>query len=244
MKINYKDLQKQYKAYIRENSILSRKNCPSIKKFINFFKSKMSEKQKTKIIDHVTNCYFCAQEFEFIFQILRYVLKLNEEIASVLRSKNDRKTIKKVAKSNISNQRKKQKIFFPMLSWKYTSLIIGTAIIISALIILYNSGKKEYRGINHNQLYLIEPVDGKYSKSLLLFKWNKFKGSDYYILELFDETLFPIWKSNKIFKNHIILPNEIAKSLNENKTYFWIATAFLPNGRKIESEIGEFTLSD
>jgi len=244
MKIKHKDLQKLYKAYMMENIPQSRKNCLLPKEIINFFKSKLSEKQKIKIIDHMTNCYCCAQEFEFILQTLRDEKKLNEEIGKLLQSKENITAIRKRAKRNISNTGKMKKIFFPILSWKYVLLLIGAIIIISALVTFQNLGKREYRGTNLTQVHLIEPINGKYSKSSLVFKWNEFKDSEYYILELFDETLFQIWKSNKIFKNHVILPTEIAKMLNENKIYFWMVTAFLTDGIKIESEIEEFTLTD
>ena len=244
MKIKHKELQKLYKAYITENTPESRKNCPHPKEIINFFKSKTSEKQKTKIIDHIANCYSCAQEFEFILQIRRDERKLIEEIGKLLQSKENISAIKKRAGKTVSYIREKRISFFPKLSWKYAFLLVGIFIIISAIIIFLKSEKQEYRGENLEQINLIEPIKGKYSKSLLVFKWNAFKDSDYYILELFDETLFPVWKSNKIFKNHAVLPSETGKKLNENKTYFWMVTVFLPDGRKIESKIEEFTLTD
>ena len=72
MKIKHKDLQQLYKYFVMENIPESRKNCPPSKEIINFFRAKLSEKQKTNIIDHITHCYYCAQEFEFILQTLRH----------------------------------------------------------------------------------------------------------------------------------------------------------------------------
>lgn len=244
MKIKHKDLQKLYRSYIVENTPLSRKNCPSIKEITFFFKPKTSEKKKTKIIDHVTNCYYCAQEFEFILHTLRCEKELNEEIGNLLHIKDNRNAKNRKAKENATNLKKVQKLFFPKFYWKYAWFLIGATIVISALIIIHNSEKREYRGINLNRVHLIKPINGTHSKSLLEFKWTEIKDSDYYILELFDETLFPIWKSNKIIKNQVILPNKIAKSLTENKTYFWMVTAFLLSGRKIESDIEAFKVKD
>lgn len=245
MKINNKDLKDLYKAYIMENAPLSRKNCPQTKEIINLFRSKLSEKQKSKTIDHITNCYFCSQEFEFILQTLRQEKKLRDEIRRLLLSKKEAPLNKQGSEKKINDLRKKLIPFFPRLSWKYASLFMGITVIISvlfALIIFYTHEKKDFRGQYLTPIKLIEPVKGKYQKSLLEFRWEEIKGVEYYILELFDETLLPIWKSKKIFNSHIVLPKKTGDSLAENKLYFWMLTAYFPDGRKIESRIENFVL--
>ncbi|NIO49562.1 MAG: hypothetical protein GTN73_09050 [Candidatus Aminicenantes bacterium] len=244
MKIKNKDLIKLYKAHITENIPYSRKSCPPSKEIISFFISKTSEKQRSKIIDHITKCSFCAQEFELMLQTQRKERKLIEEIGNLLQSKENIAAIKKRAGKKINHTNERLKLFFPRLSWKYAIILAGVAILISTFLFFQNIRKREYRGPNFSRVHLIEPINGKYSKSLLVFKWNEFKDSEYYIVELFDETLFQIWKSNKISKNQALLPAEVANSLNTNKIYFWMVTAFLLDGKKIESEIEEFTLTD
>lgn len=242
MKMKNKELIKSYKAYIMENVPLSRESCPPCEDIISFFKPKTSEKQRSRIIDHITKCFFCAQEFEFILQIQREEEKLIEGIGKSLQSKENIEFIKKGAGKNSNHSSKRPKLFFPRLSWKYALPLLLVAVIISTLLVFQNLGKREYRGPDLIKVRLIEPINGKYSKSLLVFRWNEFKNSEYYILELYDEALYQIWKSDKIIKNKIILPPEVTKSLDTNKTYFWMVTAFLPDGKKIESEIEEFTL--
>jgi len=244
LKINLKELQLVYMASVLKKIPISRKNCPSLKKLKTFFIPKTSEKLKTNIIDHVTNCYFCAQEFQLIFYILRYEKKLNKELFGLLYPKNEMHSIKRTIKKSVSKSVKTQKYFQPFLSWKYAYLLFGTAILILTLTILQNSNNGEYRTIDFKQIHLIEPLNEKHSKSSLLFKWNEFKGSYYYVLDLFDETLLPIWRSKKIFKNFTSLPKEIVESLDKNKNYYWMITAFSPNGKKVESNIEGFKLID
>jgi len=244
IKIRNKELRNLYKAYIMENAPPSRKNCPPVKKIINSFESKIHEKQKTKIINHIANCFYCSQEFEFILETLRYEKRLNKEIYNILEFRSDRTYIKKRIEKYISHLKKIQKIFFPKFIWRYALLLLGIVIITSSIIIFQVSEKREYRGTNLQKINLIEPINGKYSKFFLPFKWNEYNDSYYYILELFDETLFPIWKSDKILSNHIVLPYKIAKKLGKNKTYYWMITAFLLDGEKIESDIKEFTVKD
>jgi len=235
MKINHNALTRIYKDFVIEKIPLSRKNCPPQKNLINFFRSKLSEKQKLKIIDHITHCGYCFQEFEFILKTLRIEKNLIEKNDTVFRAKKD-----------ASVPRRRQKIFFPILSWRYISFLFGVVIIISAVIILANIEKSEYRGTNLNQLHLIEPINRKYSKSSLIFKWHAVNDSKYYIFELFDQTLYPIWKSQKIFKTYALLPHEVVNVLKEHKTYFWMVTAYLNlnEKKKIESHLEKFTLTD
>lgn len=233
MKISSKDLKHLYRDFIMEKTPLSRKNCPPKEDLIKFSRSKLSEKQNLKIIDHITRCSYCIQAFEFILQTLRDEKNLIKEIDNVLQSEGD-----------ALFWRRRQKIFFPKLSWKYLSLLFGTIIIIFAFIIFTTLEKREYRGTNLKQIHLIEPINKKYSKSSLTFKWNFVKNSEYYIFELFDQTLYPVWKSQKIIKTQVILPPEIANKLKENNAYFWMVTAFLHKGDKIESRLEKFTLTD
>jgi hypothetical protein len=244
MKIKNKDLIKLYKAHVLENIPHSRKSCPPSKEIVSFFKSKTSEKQKSRVINHITKCSSCAQEFEFMLQTRREEGKLIEVIGKLLQSEKNIATIKKRGGKKINYLNERRRSFFHRLSWKYAFILAGVAIIISTFFVFQNIGKREYRGPDLSRVHLIEPINGKYSKSLLVFKWNEFKDSEYYIIELFDETLFQIWKSSKIYKNQATLPAQVAKSLSINKTYFWMVTAFLPDERKIESEIEEFGLID
>ncbi|MHA1940713.1 MAG: hypothetical protein ACW97P_03180 [Candidatus Hodarchaeales archaeon] len=244
MKINLEELQSIYKAYILENTLISRKNCPSFKKLISFFTSTTSKKQKINIVDHVTNCYFCLQEFQFIFHLLRFERKLNKDLYKLLFAKKSKSYTKKTAQKSILKPEKQKKFLQFLLKWKYASLLLGVLILISTLIIFQNLKNKEYRTIDFKQINLIEPLNEKYSKSSLLFKWKEFKNSNYYVLELFDESLLPVWKSEKIFKDFVSPPKEIIEKLDENKTYYWMITALLHNGEKVESNMEKFIVID
>jgi hypothetical protein len=240
MKIKHNDLQKLYKAYIVDRVPQSRKKCPHPKEIINFFNSRLNENKISQLIDHITNCFYCAQEFEFIIQTLREQEKLSEEIGNLLRSENFRMKTEKRVKEDALRSATKKRFLFPVLSLKYILPFLVAAIIISALILFKKTEKIEYRDESIPQINLIEPINGKYFKSSSLFKWTEIKNSSYYILEIFDETLYPVWESNKISRNYSILPEEALKKLFKNKAYFWMVTAYFSNGRKIESILEEF----
>lgn len=240
MKLKHKDLQNLYEFHIFSSISIQKKGCPPIKKLaLCILKSKLSKKQKIKIIDHITGCPFCIKEFKLILQILRYEKKLSKEICNTIYEFINTSKLLKQPKKSYSP--KKSSIHF--FKWEYISLIMGTVIIILIINLFYNSPRKESRGIDYLQIQLIEPVNKKLSKSSLIFKWKELKGSEFYIIEIFDKTLSPIWKSKKVYSNYSIPPKEIIVKLSENKTYFWMITVFFTDGRKLESNLAEFIIA-
>jgi len=246
MKIKNKDLKKLYKAYLIENAPISRKNCPNTKDIINLLRAKLSEKQKSKIIDHITSCYFCSQEFEFILQTLRQEKKLKNEIENLNLNEKRIPLTQKKQETKKPDSPKKISSFYPAWSWKYAPILLGFALIIFlifSLVIFRNHEKKNYRSTAHTQIKLIKPIKGIYQKSLLEFRWEEIRSVDYFILELFDESLKPIWKSNRIYNNNIVLPKKFIANLPGDNMYFWMVTAYFPDGKMIESRIEDFVLT-
>lgn len=250
MKIKNKDLKNLYRAHILENFPSSRKHCPSFKKIIGSFNHKSSEKQKTKILDHITTCHYCYKEFEFIMQILRNDGKINKNIRNFHLSNKEMAFIKKRAANSLCDLKKRKELFFPILSWKYSSLFLAGILITIILIILFKTNSLQLievhnqRGATISRIKLFKPVGARYSKSSLSFEWSELKESNYYILEMFDETLAPFWRSNKIFHHQYAPPKELIENLSKNRTYFWMVTAFYLNGKKVESPLVEFFLID
>ena len=111
-------------------------------------------------------------------------------------------------------------------------------------IIFLNQGRNEIRSEYFPSLQLIEPVGKKLKKTVLKFRWVEIKESEYYVIEIFDETLLSVWRSNKIYNNHFSPPEKLVDNLLKNKTYFWMLTAYFPDGRKIESRVEQFILTN
>ncbi len=236
MKINNEDLKLLYSEYLIENAPISQKKCPSTKEILYLLRSKLSQRRKLKIINHVTNCYYCYRDFQFIFHVLREEKNLITEFDELILSRNE---ISPIKKDNISS--------FPRLSWKSVSIFLGLLLIFSTIFIfiLYrNKDRRDYRSEYFPSINLIEPIGGKVQKSLLKFRWVEIKESEYYIIEIFDETLLSIWRSNKIYNNYFSPPERIVDKLEKSKRYFWVLTVYFPDGRKTESRIEHFFLSD
>jgi hypothetical protein len=78
--------------------------------------------------------------------------------------------------------------------------------------------------------------------SKLVFRWNDILGTDHYILEIFDDTLLPFWKSPEIRENVFYPPQYLLIKFEKNKRYFWMVTAFDEKGKGIESRLEDFMI--
>lgn len=228
MKINRKELQRLYQSCITRRTGPSRENCPSPEELLEALRSLSSPQKRNQVVSHLAHCGHCAREFQFILQTLRYERELNQKLSETL------------------SPRRKIFTFFSSwsrFSWKNASLV-GAAlllIMISGFLLFQNFKTQEYRGTSRPSIHLIHPIDQTLS-SPISFRWNPLKKADYYILEIFDETLYPFWKSQKIRTNRLILPLGPAKKLEENKVYYWMVTAYLPDGERVESLMEEFAV--
>ncbi len=239
MKITHKELCLNYRKYLNDRFPISRKECFSIVDLINFFNPKIKRNFKNKIIDHLSCCALCTKDFELILEIKQRTESLNKEIESLFNSV-----------LVVHNHPKKpiqiSSVFHSL--FRYAAFFGGIIFLSIFILTLYHKGSINLdksnlaRKDNRLGIILIEPIHKNISKKNLLFKWDKNNLADYYILELFNEELLPIWKSPKILINQCAIPNDILERLLCPQTFLWMVTGYLKNGISIESQIINFTL--
>jgi hypothetical protein len=237
MNINNNDLRILYQSNIKDNVPNSRSDCPSPREILQFFRSEQSGHNHIKIIDHITKCYYCTQDFGIILDTLRFERKMNHL----------------VQKCFVVRREKSKKKFYPYrllpsyFSWKST-VVISALIIFFALstflIISLKFKRYPFRSLNQNQIKIIAPIKKISPKNLVAFRWESIEHSEYYKIEIFDETLYPIWISNKIYVNNATFPLEIAPLLKKNRVIYWMVIAFYSNGTKKESSLQEFSVKE
>jgi hypothetical protein len=228
MKLNNSDLRHIYISNIKAGMSKTRNKCPTPKQLLRFLRGGKSEKEKTRFIDHITKCYQCAQEIELMLKALRYEKEMNQVAQKFM-------AMKKIGPLS------------PRFSWRLTSLVAGVALICVTftIFIIPDSYKSlKYRTSTLSQIRLLQPKEKTIPKASLLFQWENMRDSEYYTFELYDETLYQIWISNKIYKNNFKIPKNISSLMEANKTYFWMISAFFPNGRKMESQLKEILLTE
>ena len=224
MKINQLALMKLYRSFIATPLLLSRNRCPTPEAILRSLRAKASRREREKITSHISRCSSCAREVDFILKTFREENKLFRRLDAVMET----------AKPNV---------FFPRPTWKYATVLIPAILIISFTItfLLQTLERSQLRGKSDSYIILEQPRN-KLTPEEINFQWSKIPTSEYYILEIFDKTLYPIWQSNKIIKNKTSPPMELINRLCRGESYFWMVTAFLPDGTKIESSLADFTV--
>ena len=81
MRINLQGLRNLYQSYITESTQMDRENCPSPEILSECPQGQASQKNKNRVIDHISQCRFCLEEFQFILEIEREKKKLIQKIS-------------------------------------------------------------------------------------------------------------------------------------------------------------------
>lgn len=248
MRINNIGLKKIYRKYVEQIPVSDRKKCPSSIKIMNFFRGKLSERQKTKIIDHITNCPCCLEEFDFILKTLRFKLRKELEDLNSSEEAEDLSSLRLKIYDILCELKNRQKPSLFKLSFNYVSIGVILALLVGSILLFFRTGAKnidektQLRGEKKQMIELVGPLPAKIHSDSLLFKWKKVKGCKYYILELYDEKLNLIWKSGKISRNRLKLPHEVKNGLKDNKKYFWSVAAYSSTQKLSESLLKDFFL--
>ncbi len=236
MKINLQGMRRLYKSYITESTQMKRENCPSPEILSECLRNQTSKRNKKRVIEHISHCRLCLDEFHLILEIQRDEKKLFQKIANLLNGHSKK------------SRAERKRFLFPFLhkSWNWVFFTTGIVLVVAAGLALFIFNNKaleqKFRGINIDHIKLIQPVHKKSIKAPIKFQWRKMENAEYYILELFDNTLLPIWKSQKILENRIFLPRNILESLSSGKSYYWFITGFFPGDKKIESSLEQFQI--
>ena len=84
MKITDKSLGILYRSYVHERSLAPGQTCPNPEDLISIFNPRARKKRKTHIIDHITRCSACTNEFHLFLEIERERRQFESEIGRAL----------------------------------------------------------------------------------------------------------------------------------------------------------------
>jgi hypothetical protein len=247
MKIKFEDLKLIYQDHIRSQVPASRSDCPSLKSIYNSLKGKRSRRYRSKLIDHISHCCFCLDDFEIVRSIIlqeNITLTNLYHIVSISQIGNHRLNEKKY----IYKIEKHKLIFNFRHVTTFSLAILVAAFIIFGLLTNRRFIKETFfpdqnRSASQNEIILLYPInDVEYSISNFQFRWKSVPKSNYYIIDIFDESLLPVWKSSPVFEPFFKFHSPLPEFIKLKKKYFWMVTAIISNNKKLESEIGFFYL--
>lgn len=235
MNLNDEELRRLYRSFVALKDPDNRGGCPSLEKLVSFFESSGRTRKKMKIIDHVTNCSSCAREFEFLLELQRYEKKMIQEVREVQPAESLPSLLFK------SRFRSSQRL---KLFCIFSSALVGMALVIIFLAtIVQKLGREDQIRATRSSVQLIQPKANQRVTLPLIFKWQRIAGAESYILELFDESLLPIWKSSATSTISLMLPHEIASQLQLKKSYYWMLTVYGHKEKLAESNFLPFSIS-
>lgn len=228
MKIEYDDLKKLYQRYISSKIPDNRNKCLSPMALYDSFESSMSLRCKKNIIDHITECAFCREEFKILLELQR------NQASSIKGISENPSTDSSIDKLDTA------KIGKPSI-WKYAYILYGLVLILTAYyLILQRTSFSETQRASEHKILLLTPARMHIFPKPLTFQWQGPPTSQYYLLELFDNSLLSIWTSDKLFDIQTQLPDEILSRLHSGDYYFWMISAFSGTQKISQSELSRF----
>lgn len=226
MKINQINLPKIFRELINSNKPTSRHDCPDPKTLLAFYQGKLSKRKTKKISNHLIHCSGCLEELDLIRSIKREENFLIDKILEIK-----------------GNPKEKSSFALKWALKPVPALLIFSTALIIILIMIFNPFNKEiYRGGENFIASLPSPKYLTAPKPTLIFKWPELENAQSYYFEIFDETLFPLWRAGPLTTNRIIIPSEILQKIEANQRYFWVVSAQLKDGTRIESPLTPFKL--
>ncbi len=217
MRIDDDQLKELFQGLATSRKPLTRNGCPSPEDLASSFEPSASVRKKKRIVDHISGCSFCREEFVMLFEI----------------QKQD------PVRLGALNQGRSGHL--PL--WQFACILLGFGLVMTSFFVSIH--QKELSTIERSAATGITLFSPKADQSLSgppVFRWQGRSTSDHYILELFDEALLPIWTSGKIRDSKIPIPPEIYATLQPGKPYFWMVTAFSHRSKIEESELGRFVI--
>jgi hypothetical protein len=219
MKTDDDRLKELFRGYAASRKPLTRGGCPSPEAIARSFEPSASARKKRKIVDHVSGCPFCRDEFLMFLEIQK----------------------RDPARPEASSPRPPGR---PLL-WQIACVFLGLGLVTTSYFMFVHQKEiSTMRQRLETGLVLLSPKVGQSLSGPLVFRWRGRQASEYYVLELFDDALLPVWASDRIRKPQVLLPVEIRSTLQPGRSYFWMVTAFSQGAKTDESPLGRFVIRD
>jgi hypothetical protein len=221
------DMKELYQGFLAQKKATNRKLCPSTADLVGSFDRSASPRKKKKIIDHLADCAFCREEFAIIVRIQRV----------------DVSSMRVESKSASAKQASPEEISVVSLFWRYAGALLGLSLIVASFFVAFrNNPQVEAQRDQEVRITLLNPEAHRVLSKPFKFRWKEITSTEYYVLELFDEALLPIWRIDRIYDLQLAIPPKVFNNLEPGRSYFWMVTAYSPDGKTAESTLARFSV--
>lgn len=227
---NDDDLKRLYREHVRGRAPAGRDVCPDPEILAKIATPGAHVGNRKELLDHIGGCPECSSELRLILDIH------NESGALSRRLVPDRKN------RLLRGTRALQLIPSPRL-FKLAFAVFGVAMtFISIFLLVQRQEPRIDLRSTKPSIGLLSPLGGHRSSAPLLFEWKRLPGAEYYILELYDDELLPVWSSPSLADSRLVLPEDVARRLSTDKPTYWMVTAFSRKEKVSASDLAHFVL--
>ena len=219
------ELRRIYQSYVSGKPRAARRGCPPVEDLRDAFEDTTPQAAKDEIVDHISDCSDCAREFEFI----REVRAREKELAAGIRE--------------LTRHRRPSILFLSPPLWSYALGMVMIAIVISGVIVLkHDRAQDEGRSRSTTIPEALAPSGHVEALPPLIFKWKPVIRAVSYVVEIYDESLRPVWESPPVSTTAATLPDPITETLSGDKNYYWSVLALDSEGKIGESRFEVFSI--
>lgn len=220
------EVRRIYRSYVAGKIRASRRECPPMKDLREAFEGRTRRAAKDRIVDHVSDCAYCAQEFEFIRTIRARERELDTRIREIARL------------------RRSPALFLSRPLWNYAAGAAVIAAIVISGVFIFKPGRPavEWRSRSVAIPEGLAPSGHIEASPRLIFRWKPVAGAASYIIEIYDESLQIIWESPPVTTSAALLPASIKEALSGEKNYYWAVSALDSAGKIGESGFEVFSI--
>ncbi len=230
MRIDRDSLRDLFQGYVDSKRPPCRRNCPAFMAIASSFEPSASIRDKKRIVDHISACSYCSEEFILL-------VELRKAEAEPLAKGGE--TLPCAIHPDITKGKGHR---HPLL-WQYACVLIGLGLAFTSFFVLVQ--RKELSDVHRTSgagiLTLAPEIDQTVSGPIV-FRWLADPDAEYYVLELFDDALLPVWASERIRGTQMKLPPDARSKLEFGQPYLWMITAYVQETAIKESRLARFII--
>jgi hypothetical protein len=222
--------------------------CPSREAIIRFFEERTSQRERWKFLSHVLSCPTCLPVFEAAEEIKSQSQEILRGLEGVeLTSREARDRLRKLSRQEIlllrRGRRGKRGSALRWLSISAAGVSLALLVIFAVVpMIRTQKAPPIERTFSALEINLLQPK-GTIPASALTFAWTPLPEVQSYRLEIYDQSLEPVYSSGPLSSNQAFLPQDAISRIQRDRLYFWKIVAVLKADRSIiQSEFGKFRL--
>jgi len=259
MKVENQDLKKLYQSSV-DHKRSADQECPDDDKIIQSFSPTLSESEKYRIVDHISECPICSKKFAIVRQVFSEGKKIAVGLEGISLSEKETKELKEIAKFKIKEMERPKLsdmgtafkprslfLFWQKTAFKYATALAGLMIIVVVVFFLSKTppiGMEDtVRGKQNDIIQLTNPK-GDLAEIPRFFEWDPVPGAAGYQVKLLDEELIEVWMSEKTQKTSLKLLPAQYESIKNMKVYYWKIIVFSSDGITRESNLQEFEIKN